>query len=40
MWKLALALAELIAGVNKPSATLVLGGGPLHRYPAGGVGPA
>ena len=34
-----LALAELIAGVNKPSATLVLGG-PLHRYPVGGVGPA
>ena len=29
-----LALAELIASVSKPSATLVLGGGHSHRHPA------
>ena len=35
-----LALAELIGGLSKPSATLVLGGGHSHRHPAGGVGAA
>ena len=34
-----LALAELIAGVSKPSATLVLGRA-FHRHSAGGVRPA
>lgn len=29
-----LALAELISGITKPSATLVLGGGPFHRHSA------
>ena len=35
-----LALAELIAGVSKPSATLVLGGGHSIGIPAGRVGAA
>ena len=35
-----LALAELIASISKPSATLVLGRRAFHRHPSGGQRPA
>lgn len=33
-----LALAELVAGISKPTVSLVLGGRSQHRIPAGGFG--